>query len=153
MDPKPPSGDQVATESNELDLLQLVNSLPEDKLRELGNVLAVRHVETTFSGPLPTPKDFEKYNQVLPNAADRILAMAEKEQQIRADVETGMLVNDRRRINAATGLGAGLIAVAALATWQDQISIAIPLGLAGTITTILRYVADRLSRRRDPKED
>ena len=77
MDPKPPSGDQVATESNELDLLQLVNSLPEDKLRELGNVLAVRHVETTFSGPLPTPKDFEKYNQVMPNAADRILAMAE----------------------------------------------------------------------------
>lgn len=33
-----------------------------------------------FSGPLPAPKDFEHYEKILPGAAERILSMAEREQ-------------------------------------------------------------------------
>lgn len=35
---------------------------------------------TTRSGPLPSPHEFEHYDAVLPGAAERILAMAEREQ-------------------------------------------------------------------------
>ena len=79
-----------------------VSSLPTEKKLEFFEVL-VEHsrVETTFSGPLPAPGDFKKYSDVLPNAADRILSMAEKEQEIRAHGQAGMLANDRKKIVGA----------------------------------------------------
>lgn len=40
-----------------------------------------------FSGPLPHPSDFEKYEAILPGAADRIIKMAEKEQDFRHAIE------------------------------------------------------------------
>lgn len=40
-----------------------------------------------FSGPLPPPSMYEQYEVVLEGSADRILSMAEKEQQHRIDWE------------------------------------------------------------------
>lgn len=40
-----------------------------------------------WSGPLPAPADLEKFNQIIPNGADRIVAMAEKEQEHRIEYE------------------------------------------------------------------
>lgn len=37
-------------------------------------------IQEHYSGPLPQPADLEKYDQIVPGAAERILAMAEKEQ-------------------------------------------------------------------------
>ena len=88
------------------DLVEFVANLPEERRRDLVELLAVStRIEKTFSGPLPAPEDFEQYNKVLPDAAHRIVALAEKEQQIRAEGQAKMLANDRRRINGATGLG------------------------------------------------
>ncbi|MDR1100263.1 MAG: DUF2335 domain-containing protein [Treponema sp.] len=39
-----------------------------------------------YSGPLPTSREFQGYEQVLPGAADRILAIAEKESEHRHDI-------------------------------------------------------------------
>lgn len=106
-----------AEASPEKDLVKLVSNLSDEKRLELINVLQVSRVQTTFSGPLPPPEDFKRYNEVLPNAADRILSMAENEQKIRSDGQTKMLANDRKRINGSIGIGASMIAVAGLATW------------------------------------
>lgn len=38
---------------------------------------------SSFSGPLPPPDDLAKYNDAVPDAAERIIAMAEKEQENR----------------------------------------------------------------------
>lgn len=40
-------------------------------------------VHQSFSGPMPPPALFREYDQILPGAAERIMAMAEKEQQHR----------------------------------------------------------------------
>ena len=34
-----------------------------------------------WSGPLPDPNSLARYNEVLPNAAERIMSMAEKEME------------------------------------------------------------------------
>ena len=34
---------------------------------------------STFQGPLPHPDHFEKYNEILPGSAERILKMAENQ--------------------------------------------------------------------------
>ncbi len=39
------------------------------------------------SGPLPTPEEFKEYENVMPGAALRIIALAEKEQQHRHTIE------------------------------------------------------------------
>lgn len=53
-----------------------------------------------WSGPLPPPAALEKFNQIIPGGADRILAMAEKEQTHRIEYEkTGLsaTVNESKR--------------------------------------------------------
>jgi uncharacterized membrane protein len=40
-----------------------------------------------YRGPLPTSREFKGYEQVLPGAADRIIAIAEKESEYRHDIE------------------------------------------------------------------
>lgn len=48
----------------------------------------VRQVQLQqWSGPLPAPADLEKFNQIVPNGAERIVAMAEKEQGHRIKYE------------------------------------------------------------------
>ena len=42
----------------------------------------------SFSGPLPPPELLAKYNEVIPNGAERIMQMAEKQQGHRHDLET-----------------------------------------------------------------
>ena len=126
---------------------EFISKLPDKKRLELIAVLKRSRVETTFSGPLPTPGDFKKYNEVLPNAADRILSMAEKEQEIRADGQAGILANDGKKIVGAIRIGMSMIAVAGLATWLDRGDIALPLGLSGTFTALFRLVMDWLERR------
>lgn len=128
------------------DLTQLVASLPDDKKIKLHKFLEIS-IETTFSGSLPSPEDLKKYEEVKQGLADRFMAMAEKEQQIRADGQAGILANNRLRINRATLLGVGLIVVAGMATWLGHTIIALPLGLAGTVTTLLRQIMDWLDQR------
>lgn len=41
----------------------------------------------TRQGPLPTPEELFQYNNLLPGAADRIIAMAEREQAHRVNLE------------------------------------------------------------------
>ena len=51
------------------------------------NSQQVVQVTEQFSGPLPPPDVLEKYNQVAPEAANRIIAMAEQETGHRRDME------------------------------------------------------------------
>jgi uncharacterized membrane protein len=44
-------------------------------------------VSRQWTGPLPPPEALEKYNRSIPNGAERIVAMAEKEQGHRIEYE------------------------------------------------------------------
>jgi uncharacterized membrane protein len=47
-----------------------------------------------YSGPLPPPQMLEQYNKVVPNGAERIMAMAEKQLDHRHELES-VVVNGR----------------------------------------------------------
>lgn len=53
-----------------------------------------------FSGPLPPPGLLEKYNEVIPNGAERIMAMAEKQgahrESLEAQVVAANIANQAR---------------------------------------------------------
>ena len=124
---------------------EIVSDSPDDK------VIAVRKIES-YRGPLPTPADFEKYNRVVPGAGNRILRMAEREQKMRDKGQTQILANDTKRINGATYLGIGMLVVAGIAAWQGSALIALPMGLAGFISTLLRRFQDWWEARTKSKD-
>ena len=55
-----------------------------------GSDLVVRQ-EAYFSGPLPPPSLLAKYNDVIPNGAERIMAMAERQSAHRESLEARVI--------------------------------------------------------------
>ena len=48
----------------------------------------------SFSGPLPPPEVLEKYNQVVPGLAERIITMAEKQSTHRQELERTVVASN-----------------------------------------------------------
>jgi uncharacterized membrane protein len=67
----------------------------------------VLQYQQSFSGPVPPPEILEKYNRIVPNAAERILSMAEKQGEHRQFLEKVVIKSDSR--NSLLGLIFGLI--------------------------------------------
>lgn len=72
------------------------------------------HITTqSWRGPLPTPDDFRGYDEILPGAAERILALAERQAAHRHNMEKAEVAGQYRR--SFLGLFAGfVVAVTAL---------------------------------------
>lgn len=54
-------------------------------------VLLRARMEQSYSGPLPSPQDFAAYKETLPTAPERILEMAEREQEHRHKIERNII--------------------------------------------------------------
>lgn len=75
-----------------------------------------------FSGPLPPSAELGKYNEIIPNGADRIMSLAEKEQDHRHRMDEKALDGDIAR--DARGQRFGLT-----------------IGIAGFVTALLMVLA------------
>lgn len=76
----------------------------------------------TFSGPLPPPEILQGYDDVLPGAAERIIAMAERQAAHRQDLERRVI---RANITTARlGIAAGLIITLAVVWFAYQLLMA-----------------------------
>lgn len=70
------------------EIVDLIEDLPDEKKVKFIKKLAISQ---EFSGPVPPPDILEGYEKCLPGSADRILAMAEKEQSHRHGRENNLL--------------------------------------------------------------
>ncbi|MCX5899296.1 MAG: DUF2335 domain-containing protein, partial [Proteobacteria bacterium] len=59
------------------------------------------------SAPLPTPQELEHYNQIIPNAAERIFSVFENQNKHRQELELRVIKNDCR--NSLFGMIFGFI--------------------------------------------
>lgn len=105
----------------------------------------VRQVQLQqWSGPLPAPADLEKFNQIIPNGAERILAMSEKEQAHRIGYESTGLAATIRESRRGQYLGAivsGAAIGGAIYTAYIGVYWAIPVSLVGVpILGIVRAI-------------
>jgi len=60
-----------------------------------------------FSGPLPPPEILAKYNDIIPNAADRLISMVEKQEIHRQSLEKTVIDSDVQQ--SKRGLWAGSV--------------------------------------------
>lgn len=94
----------------------------------------------SFSGPLPPPEALEKYNQALPGAAERILAMAEKQQDHRQELEQKVVFSNAAAQKQGLYLGF-VVAMTAILGGVWLISIGKEAtGLVSIITAITSLV-------------
>ena len=89
------------------ELREVAREVGEEKVRR---ILAIH--QETHSGPLPHPKLFAQYGEVLQDAPERILRMAEKQQEMAQKdqahshaVGMKMLDGDEKRANWGLALG------------------------------------------------
>lgn len=68
---------------------EFIKSLPPDKQEMASQLIFAmeQSIETSYKGPIPPPDYLNGYKEVLPNAPERILTMAEEQQKHRMAME------------------------------------------------------------------
>jgi uncharacterized membrane protein len=77
--PKTPEKKTALETKSADDALEVWNKLPEQERALIISKIEMEH----YSGPIPSASELEKYERILPGAADRIMTQAEKEGEFR----------------------------------------------------------------------
>jgi len=72
--------------------------LPPEEREAIKDIVTieVRRQMVSYEGPLPPSAEFGRYEEILPGAAERILAMAEREQEARLTAQQAVIDREYR---------------------------------------------------------
>ena len=117
-------------------------------------LLSAMAVSTRFAGPLPPPEVLKQYNEAVPDAAERILRMAEQQAAHRQKLEAKVVDSDIWKSYAGV-IGAFVIVMAGFVTayfiaphlgWQG-VAGAVGLPIAGVVWTFIHGTNSRRQER------
>ncbi len=120
------------------------------------NQVQVSQTAQVFTGPLPPPEQLIKYNEAVPNAAERIIAMAEKQSTHRQQLENTVLQVEAQR--SSLGLTAAFV-LSVLALSASTFCIYANHDIAGasifgaSLTSIVIAFLRGTSSRRSEREE
>lgn len=125
-----------------------------DAIPQIAGTFLKKQIKLSFrSGPLPSPEDLERYNQIIPGGADRIMTRVEKQSTHRQELErtalTGQLDNQKEGRKSAERAIYALSACGVLAMYMGESWV------AGTIfsTTIVAMVTIFITGKHQSKAD
>lgn len=107
------------------------NKVPANARPELLHAVQQITVSQTYSGPLPSPEDIKKYEEILPGSAERFLKMVEKQADHRMSLEKIVVPSQqeqgKRGQNYALYLVSALILSGVAMTFfgHDQVAVTI----------------------------
>ena len=112
--------------------------------------------ESSHSGPLPSAEQYRQYEEILPGAAERILAMAEKEQEGRLEWQRKALdasIHFRHRGQTFAGILAGLFVLVAvlLVALQQYIPAVTVLGMIAALAGV--FISGRYGKAAKDETD
>ena len=123
-----------------------------------GKNVIVREVFSAFSGPLPSPDVLEKFDKVVPGAAERIIKMAEEQSLHRRGLEKKVIDSDIQRSKWGQILGfviaiIGLIVSALIAIYGNAIAGGIlGVGTLASLVSVFMYGSKTRSKEREDKK-
>ena len=138
------------------DVTKVLESLTEEQRKVIVGALYAVEESASFRGPLPPPEMLKGYESVLPGASERILVMAEKQQEHRMYIEKTIVDRQTKQSGNGQKWGGtltilfGFIALALGYTGHDF--------LAGTIATttiislVIVFVLRKIPEGRDKKK-
>jgi len=110
-------------------------------------VVIQQEVMSHHSGPLPAPNDFAAYNDVIPGAAERILALAEIESEHRRNQETKAMLRMHREtlVGQLFALSMGLTGIAASVylAIHDHTVVAATIGGGTLVALVTAFIKGR----------
>lgn len=126
-----------------ISLEQIINGLPkEDKDKVVAAIYA--YERKSWSGPLPSPEDFEKYEKVKPGSMDRVLTLMEKQADHRMEKETKELDAKIRQSKVGQIVGAILVSLFGCFSFVlgmfGHDSVATGLGVATAVSLAVIFV-------------
>lgn len=136
--------DKKEKHEEKVELIQAVKSInpkvlegvSQKKKAEIIQVFsqAAVSIQKSRSGPLPSPEDLAEYANIIPNGAERIMAMAEKEQGHRHELNNTI---SRRELNqSSTGQILGFI-LALITIIMGGVLLYLGIDIAGYVAIIL----------------
>jgi uncharacterized membrane protein len=96
--PLPPGVAKIAT--------PVIDALPKDKQAAVARI--VREVGLYHSGPLPDPETLAHYSRIIPNGAERIMVLVEREAAHRHTQESQLIDCQIKTTRYGQWIGAGL---------------------------------------------
>ncbi|GJG36963.1 DUF2335 domain-containing protein [Prevotella lacticifex] len=135
-----------------VDINKVIDGIKDPKQRSIiAHAFSAMVERKTFSGPLPAPEDFKAYQDVMADAPERILTMAEKQMAHRFECEK-KIIDSRIRESRIGQIMAFIIAI-------FSIGIVCFLGykghdwLAGSITAIIVGLASIFLFKKSKEEE
>lgn len=105
-----------------------------ERMLDKPEIMAIAIAHESFRGPVPSPKMLSEYEEIVPGLADRLVKLAEAEQQFRHDISTKALdfsyFKDRRGQWMGFLLSAAVLASSFFFAMQGKDA------LAGTLITL-----------------
>lgn len=148
------SKDANANRPSRVDLNEVLKDIKDPEQRTIvAQAFTAMVASKAFSGPLPAPEDFKAYQDVVQDAPERILSMAEHQMEHRIECEK-KIIDVRARESSIGQIMAFVIALVSMGvicflgyTGHDW--------LAGTITAIVVGLASvfLLKKQKDENQD
>jgi len=141
-----PSNHPESPDGSSLEIANKLEPLFKPDKKEQGLRVVATYMQKIHRGPLPAPEDFEHYNQSLPGAGERILRMAEKQQDHRHGEERRMvtleyLMRMMGQLGALLALVSMLGTVAYCAMIHEPVTAGVIAAIGGIVIAFLKYTA------------
>lgn len=129
--------------------------IPKQKKQQIIRSLVVT-LQKSHSGPLPSPETLAGYSSLIPNGADRIMQMAEKQQEHRMQMEKSVIKSQMAQSNIGqflaffiglAALGASTYCIVTGHEWSGSI-----LGLGGLTSLVTAFIKGKSEQAENLKE-
>lgn len=121
---------------------KVLEELPKDKRDVICSAFCA--IERSYSGPLPPPEAFAKYEQNLPGSMDRILTLTEKQVDHRIELEKSEVKLDIR----GQIIGAALVALFGVLSFLLAMfgheNVALGMGVTTVISVAVIFVLNKV---------
>lgn len=130
----------------------ILKDVPEEYRERIQCAIVHQSQRSIFQGPLPHPEILAKYDSILPGAAERILVMAEKEQNHRINSDEKIIKGQIKQFSIGQILGFILCILALLLSgFFAFLKMAVLAGSTLTVTIVSLAVIFVLRQKPDTK--
>ena len=126
----------------------------QDQYTEIEKVVSLLYQQIQhFSGPLPSPEMLKKYNEILPNAAERVFRMAERAQDHYEETEKKLVDLEIKKVpkgqNHAFMIAITGIVGAVICAFLGQVTIGSIIGGATLISVVPHFIPGKRKKKED----
>jgi uncharacterized membrane protein len=124
-----------------------------DECREIEQTVAALIHEKFHAGPLPDPGTLKEYNEILPDAAERVFKMAEKAQEHHHTMEAKLVESEIKKVNKGQNYALIIalvgIAGAIICAFLDQVTIGSIIGGSTLVSLASSFLHEKHKKSKE----